>query len=166
MRYYPFLYVDSSYVSEYYHWFCELGYPQLDMGQAVDGEWWVVEMQNAPLIPSMTWSKPILKGLRNIEKSKAFLEKYLRLIDPTANAFWDREEKASADAEKRQDDKDKRLEQSTAAKLEAIKGNPELVERFVKYGPRALDMGEMFKHLTPYQKRRMGNVNRQFFTPC
>jgi hypothetical protein len=166
MRTYPFLYVDSNYVSEYYPWFCELGYPMLDMGQDPDGEWWIVEMTNAPLIPSMTCCQAVLTGLRNVEKSKSFLEKYLRLIDPWHGAFWDREDGKTAEAEKRVEDKEKHFEASNAAKLEAIKRNPELVERFVKYGPKALDFGNLWNNLTPYQKRRMGNVNRQFFAPC
>jgi hypothetical protein len=162
-RCYPYLYVDSPFVSKWYPWFCELGYPQLDIAAWDDGEWAILQMANAPLMPAMTKFNYILTGLRNIEKSRSFVKEYVELLDLTKSAYWALEEEKSQQAEEEADKKEKHMEESTNRKLEVIKRCPTLMERVHKFGLNQIGFESIWRNLTPEQKRRMGNVNRQLF---
>jgi hypothetical protein len=162
---YPYTYIDSPFVSQHYKMFCDLGYPQLDINEWPDGEWAILQMWNAPLVPQLTKFNYVLTGLRNIEKSQSFIEKYVELVDITRRAFWELQEDQTLEAEKAAADKEMYFENSALKKLEIIKRTPVLMDRVQKFGMNALGFESMWRHLEPWEKRRMGYVNRQFFAP-
>ncbi len=141
--------------SEYYKWFVELGYPRLDIVSWDDGEWAIRQFQSLPVVPSMTKWNYILTGLRNVDKSRSFVEKYVELIDTTKKAFWEREDAMTEAAEKRIIDKDKFQKESIERKFEACRNNPELMERCAKFGMGQMSLYQIFKNLTPYERRRL-----------
>jgi hypothetical protein len=145
--------------------FCDLGYPQLDIAEWDDGEWAILQMWNAPLIPSMTKFNYVLTGLKNVEKSPSFVRQYVEIIDITRRAFWELQDEKSEAAEKEMEKKEQYMEDSTNRKLEIIKRTPVLMDRIQKFGMNAIGFESMWKHLEPWEKRRMGNVGRQFFAP-
>lgn len=73
---------NPSYIcSEFYPWFCELGYPNCDIQEYQDGSWRIVEYLNAPIIPSLTRVAHVIGPIQNLIISKSFIEKYLGMLD-------------------------------------------------------------------------------------
>jgi hypothetical protein len=164
-RDYPYLYVDSPFVSRHYKMFCDLGYPQLDIFEWNDGEWAIGQYWNAPLVPSMTKFNYILTGLRNVEKSTSFVREYVDILDVTRHAYWHIEEEKSIAAEEQQDKKEKYIEDSAERKMQILRRSPHLMERIMKFGLKEMGFDRMFHTLEPWEKRRLGYADRQFFTP-
>ena len=162
---YPYLYVDSPMVSRHYKMFCDIGYPHLDINEWPDGEWAILQYWNAPLIPTMTRWNYVLTGLRNVEKSESFVKDYVEIIDTTRRAFWELQDEKSAKTEQEAEAKEQYFEDSAARKLEILKRSPALMERVAKFGMNAIGFESMWRHLEPWEKRRMGYVGRKFQSP-
>lgn len=152
-----YLYCDSSFTSKYYEWFCELGYPQLDINKPDCwlGEWAILQMHNAPVMPSRVEFNYVLTGLKYIEPTFSFCKKYVELIDTAKKAFWEREERITEESEKNQELKEKYAEETAEQKLKVIKGNELLMERVAKFGLNQLGLDQILKNLTPYERRRL-----------
>lgn len=131
-------YRDSAFTSEYYPMFVELGYPQLDIKRWEDGEWAILEMDNAPVVPSLTRWKYILTGLRHIEITSAFLARYVRQIDPRFPEFWEREAAKSKAIEDEQAWAERAREDVAMKTAKELLKNEALKERVARYGVREL----------------------------
>jgi hypothetical protein len=138
-------------VSKYHPWFVEMGYPQLDINEYPDGEWEIIEYQNAPIIPSLTRYKAILSGLRNIEPTKGFVAKYIAQIDPQRKAFWDRERARTKLAEHEAELKEKHADELSTRATKAIMANPDLMDRIARNGLQEMDLDKIRQHV-PTQK--------------
>lgn len=132
-------YADSSFVGPHYPMFVKLGYNQLDIEVFDDGEWAVREMLSAPVVPSLTTWKYILKGLRNIEINSGTVGKLIHQIDPQYPEFWAREALKTKGI---LGEKNSRIEfeNDWAEKMAPkILRNPGLMERISRFGMRELD---------------------------
>lgn len=136
----------------WYAWLCELGYPNLDVQQWVDGEWAIIEFYQAPVIPSITRWNFVLQGLRNIEIGRGFLSKYIQQLNLQRKEVWD----AADLRDKRQDEEKLRLDthaQDTAEKAKnIIMQTPTLVERIAETGNLAeMNLDKIVKHIPSSQ---------------
>lgn len=124
----------SSFYSPYYKWFVEMGYPQLDINVWPDGEWAILEMENAPVIPSLTKWKYILTGFRNVEINRSFIKRQVEKIDLQKLEFWEAELAKSEKAEQEQVAKEKHAEDIASRMTSAISQNPDMLNRIAKTG--------------------------------
>lgn len=129
-----YAYVDSAFVSDKYRIFCELGYPQLDVQFFEDGSWAILEMLNAPLIPSMTKFKYILKGIENVEFSRSFVEKFVKQLDPAKGFFWEREDRLARESEEQGIKGDEFIAELAADTMKKLAKCDTLTERLAKNG--------------------------------
>lgn len=131
----------------------------LDLLKFEDGEFAIIEMLNAPLVPSLTRWQYVLKGMRNIEFSESLARKFIKQLDPHEPEFWIREYEASR---KVVDLKDKQAEaQEDWAEWmgNALKHNSGLMERVAKYGTRELHPDQIAYRIaqaSPQIARSMG----------
>jgi hypothetical protein len=139
--------------SDYYKWFVELGYPQLDIVVFEDGEWAIREFYNCPIIPSMTQWKYILQGMRHIEITKSFVEKWCRKLDLTRREIWDAEEAKTAAVELEHAKVEEHRQEFASEALKLIKKNEDLVERVAKNGIQEINLENIVKHV-PASKLR------------
>ncbi len=137
----------SYFQSPWHVWFRELGYPQLDINQYPDGEWSIIEYYNTPIIPSLTRWATVLHGMRNIEISVGFIEKYVLDLDSTKKAVWDREEKKTQRVIQEDRERHEHAERMSEAAKEAIVRNPALMERIAKNGIQEMDLTKIVKHI-------------------
>jgi hypothetical protein len=104
-------YLDSSFVGPHYKMMCDLGYPQLDIKQWDDGEWAILEMLNAPLVPSLTRFTYVLKKIRHTEIREGTVKRLVRSIDPAFPEFWVREAEKSISMEMEKDAAERHTEE-------------------------------------------------------
>lgn len=137
-----------SYMQSPYHvWFVTLGYPELDILQYDDGEWHIIQYYNSPVVPSMTQWQSVLGPMRNVEISFGFCAKYIKNLDLSMKAFWDREEGKT----KEMLDEHEALENHKMDMVErasqAFLRNPHLMERIARNGIEEMDLRSIEKHL-------------------
>jgi len=140
---------DSSFWSPYHKWFMELGYPLLDIVKYPDGEWAILQCFSQPVVPSVTKWQIILKGMRNVDITMGFIEKYVAQIDP-AKGFKDREEQRSKIAEESYEAKERHAEELANKATEAVIRNPDLSDRIVRNGMQELNLGRIRQHIPGY----------------
>lgn len=153
---YPYTYIDSSLVSDYYPILCEMGYPQLDVIRYNDGEWSVIEYLNAPLVPSLTKYRHIALNIRHLEINESNLKKIILECDTTKKRIWEREEQNT----KKIFDEHKTYEENREYIIEeavnVIKRNPDLMERVAKKGLSEIDLPNIAKNIDPEKiKKRL-----------
>jgi hypothetical protein len=137
----------SSAQSEYHIWFQELGYPQLDITRYEDGEWCIIQYLHTPLIPSECKYRTVLSGLRNIEISYSFIERYLDEINPQSARFWRNVEadEKRIDGEFERDERNA-IDRASRAQKHIIQ-NPDLMNRIAKFGLKEMDPWNIRKHI-------------------
>ncbi len=132
-------YSDSSFVGPHYKLLCELGYKQLDIQVLEDGEWYIYEMLNAPVVPSLTKWQPVYKGFRNVEINSGIVSKLIRQIDPQYPEFWANEIIKSEKLLKEKADRANFEEEWVERMVPRFLKNEALMNRVARYGPRELD---------------------------
>jgi uncharacterized coiled-coil protein SlyX len=137
--------------SPYHIWFQELGYPQLDITQFEDGEWCIIEYINAPLIPAECKYRTILAGMKNLEISFSFLERYLDEINPQSARFWQNLEKHERAQDAEYDTFEKNAEDRAHRASRFVIQNPDLMERIAKHGLDQMDVFKIAKHIPRYK---------------
>jgi len=159
-----YTYLDSSFVSPYYRWFCDLGYPQLDISVYEDGEWAIIEMENAPVMPSYTKHRVIFHGFRNIEPCKTLISKLIDMIDLQRVEVMDAHEKHSIElAEQREKIEAERVKAKTDA-FKLLSKNEDLKERIAQFGPQELDLKVLAKRIPEHKLRSIFGSTVQHFT--
>lgn len=139
---------DLIYMSPEHHWmFEELGYPRLDIKQWPDGEWAILEWHSVPVIPSLTKWQYVLMGIRNTEITFSFVRKYVKQISTFERAFWDREEKKTADMLDEHRRLDEHREDSASRAFDAIRRNPALMERIARHGLQEMNLHKIRRHV-------------------
>jgi hypothetical protein len=141
----------STAQSPYHVWFESLGFPQLDITKYEDGEWCIIEYQHSPIIPAECHYKVVLAGLRNIEISFSFIERYLDEINPMSARFWanlDKHENLqNAEYETFEKNAEDRAERASRFVLQ----NPDLMERIAKHGLVEMDIFKIRKNIPNYK---------------
>ena len=137
----------SSVVSKYFCWFVLMGYPECDIYEEDDGTWFIIQFLNAPIIPHLTRWQMVLGPMRNVEKSYAFCEKYLRECDMNKRAFWDREEAKTKAVNDEHEALDRHKEEFVNHAYKAITKNEGLVQRIAKNGISEIDLTTLAKRV-------------------
>jgi hypothetical protein len=137
----------SYFQSPWHVWFREMGYPQLDINRFKDGEWEIIEYHSSPVVPALTKYHTVLSGLRNIEITKSFVEKYVAQLDVTKRAFWEREEAKSRKADEDAQAKDRHADEFATRASHAIVQNPDLMERIATKGIGEMDITKIASHI-------------------
>jgi len=130
----PYTYLNSPFVSDKYEWFCDLGYPQCDLHVREDGSWAILEMLNAPLVPSLTAWRWIATGFKNVEPCQSRIKRILESIDPTRKEIWQREEQKTAELEANDKAREEHADAVATEWTSSIIRNPALMERVAKNG--------------------------------
>jgi len=138
-------------VSDWYVWFCELGYPNLDINRYPDGEWEIIEYYNSPVIPSLTRWNHVLYGIRNQIITPGIIENYVKKFDLTKRQVWDEQEAKTEAMYAEQDALDRHREDTVDRAFKAIRGNEALVERIAKKGITEINLPNIRKNI-PRQK--------------
>ncbi len=146
-----------SYIcSKYHKWFRELGYPQLDINQYSDGSWDIIEYYNSPVIPCLTKYRTILGNMKNIEISFGFCKKYIEEIDLQKKAIWEREERKTSRMEQEKKSLDDHRQEYADKAFEAVRKNPDLMDRIAKNGLEEMNLGNIAQHI-PYSELKAMN---------
>lgn len=135
----------SYFQSKYHGWFQDLGYPELDIMTKENGEWWIIQYYNSPVIPCLTKWQTVLGPMRNVEISYGFCHKYTQKLDITKRAFWDAEEAKSREVEEEWEAREKHNEDLVERAHEAFVRNPDFMERFAKNGVKEMDLSSFEK---------------------
>jgi len=144
----PGIYPDTpSFCSEYYTWFQELGYPQLDLLRFEDGEWSIIELYNSPVIAAQTQWKHVLSGMRNVEISFGFIRKYVELLDITKEAYWDMELAKSRKVIAKTKEAERRRADLAKRAAAIISKHDHIKERVAKNGIREVLPWHIAKHI-------------------
>lgn len=154
-----YTYLDSSFVSDKYKIFCDLGYPMLDAITFNDGEWCVIELLNAPLIPALTRWQYVLKGMRNIELCEGLVRKFIKQLDPHEPEFWIKEYEESRKVVDLKNKQAEAQEDWSEWMGNALKHNAGLMERVAKYGAKELHPDQIAYRIaeaSPATARSMG----------
>jgi hypothetical protein len=132
---------DNSYFwGPYHRWFVDLGYPLLDIVRYEDGEWAIIEAFTPPVIPFLTKWHVILSGMKHIEISRGFVEKFVRKIDNKLKQFWDDQERKTIEAAERAAAQERHTEDSAAIAHQAVTRNPDLMCRIAEKGFQEMDL--------------------------
>lgn len=151
----PGLYADapSMAVSPWWCWFKDMGYPELDIIDYIDGEWSIIEYQNSPYIPHLTLYKHVLSGMRNIEISWAFCKRYVDQCNPMLPGFWERLSEHEAEQDREFEQRERAAEDRAAAAAKLIVQNPDLMERIARHGMSAMDVMAIRREIPDYKFR-------------
>ena len=141
----------STAQSPWHVWFIDLGYPQLDLTRYDDGEWAIIEYLHTPLIPAECHYKTVLAGMRNIEISYSFIERYLDEMNPQSVRFWDNVERHERAVDAEYETQERNAEDRAHRASRFVIQNPGLMERISKHGMKEMDLVNIAKHIPNYQ---------------
>lgn len=141
-----------SYMQSPYHvWFQRMGYPELDILAYPDGEWWIFQYYNCPIIPAETKWQAVLGPMRNVEPTYTLCEKYAHMLDITKRAFWDRENAASKRCEEEFEAVERHREDMVERASQAFLRNPGLLDRIAKNGEMEMELGRIARHIPSWE---------------
>lgn len=141
-----------SYMQSKYHvWFCEMGYPELDILEYPDGEKWVFQYYRSPVIPCITQWQAVLGPLRNVDLTYSMMEKYANMLDITKRSFWDRENTASQRSEQEWEAVERHREDMVERASQAFLRNPDLMDRIAKNGLYEMELGRIARHVPTHE---------------
>jgi hypothetical protein len=156
----PGIYRDyPSYMcSDYYCWFKDAGYPELDIRRWPDGEWAIIQYMRAPLIPQRTPWQWVLTGMRNVEINHANVFRLVDQIDLTKKQAWAKVDEGERKARELAAEQDRRAEDFGTRAYEAVRNNPDLMERVVRTGDimQAIDPRKIRRHIPRSRIGRRG----------
>lgn len=141
----------STAQSPWHVWFQQMGYPQLDITRYEDGEWCVIEYQHTPLIPAECKYKVVLSGLRNIEISYSFLERYLDEMNPMSTRFWENLERHERFQDAEYNTLEANAEDRAQRASRFVIQNPDLMERIAKNGIKEMGLLNIGKRIPNYK---------------
>lgn len=141
----------SRWCSDWYVWFCELGYPMLDLRRWLDGEWAIMQYHSKPYMPSLTKWHWVLSDLRHVDITEGFISKWCQALDLTRREIWDREDAKTKEIEREQLALQKHNAEMVDKAHESIVRNPELMERIAKYGFEEMDLRKIARNIPGYR---------------
>jgi hypothetical protein len=142
-------------VSKWYPMFCDMGYPQLDIVRYEDGEWAIIEYDNAPLLPSLTKFRHVLSKLRNVEITEGFVRNYVKQIDPRHRQFWDRENSATERMESEKLAQENHAHDLAEAAMKGLAKNEALKERIARNGIQEMSLERIARNIPTSQLREL-----------
>lgn len=152
----------SYFVSPYNAWFKEWGYPLLDINRYEDGEFEIIQFHSVPLIPAeVQWSR-VLMGFRNMEINPWMIKKYTENLDLERRHAWDELEKSEERARQQQLADELHVQDSAMRKFEAIRRNPDLMERIARNGIQEIGLRQLARHIPNHRYR----ADKKKEVPC
>ena len=145
----------SSICSDYYHWFVELGYPELDIAAYPDGSWDIIQYERVPLIPAEARFRTVLGPMEHVEISKGFCETWCRKLDLTRREYWAQEENKSRKIEEEAEATELHAEDLAHRDTEAVTRNPALMERIAENGIQEMNLNRIAKHIPTHELRSL-----------
>jgi len=159
-------------VSEYYTWFVDLGYPNLDIVRhrenywiesdrswlTADGSWSIIEYYNAPIIPSLTRWNFVLANVNDHEISASFVEKMVKMLDLRRKEYWDLCEAKTKAMEDEREALERHAQDIASRATDLIMRTPTVVERIAKNGLQEMDPVNILKHIPRHQKNGLKGV--------
>jgi len=137
--------------SKWHHWFVDMGYPLLDINRYQDGEWGIIQWLKYPVIPAFTECRSVLSGLKNVDITRGFVEKFTKSLDVQRGEFWANQEARSKAVEDEHARGERHAEEITDAATGAIMNNPDLCERIMENGLEEIHPLKIAKHIPSYK---------------
>lgn len=141
----------STWCSDWYVWFVELGYPMLDIRTWPDGEWAILQYHSKPYVPSLTKWHWVLTELRNVEITPGFVKKWIEALDQTRKEIWDREADKTAEIDREQKALERHKLEMVDRAHQAITRNDALMERIARNGFQEMDLPRIARHIPNYR---------------
>lgn len=141
----------STWCSDWYVWFCELGYPMLDIRKWPDGEWAIMQYHTKPYVPSLTKWHWVLTDLKNVEITEGFVKKWVESLDLTRKEIWEREDAKTREIDREQTALERHSEEMVEKAHDAIIRNPDLMERIAKNGFQEMDLSRIARQIPNYR---------------
>ncbi len=141
----------SSFFSDYHPWFCEMGYPRVDLVMYEDGSWGLIELQDGGLIPSEAKFIDILAGIKNLEPNFSTLRRLVHSLDIYRGEYLDHELKKSQAAEDEWAYVMRRRNDLVNKTAEVFAKNDHLKERIARRGAKALDLIDLSRYVPRYR---------------
>lgn len=148
----------SRMCSDYYCWFKDQGYPELDLRIYPDGEMCIIQYLHTPLMPSLTRWQAVLTQIRNVLISPTWVKYHADRLNLHKQHVWDEVTKSEekhllelAADERRGND---RAEQF----YKGVVNNPDLMDRIARNGLRELNPMRMLNHIS---KSKLGKGYRE-----
>lgn len=158
--------------SEYYVWFKELGYENLDIVKhrsswrlgngswitAEDGTWSIIQFYNAPVIPAETRWNFVVAHINDHEISPSFVERMVHMVDIKRKEYWDLTEAKTKAMEAERDALERHAQDIASRATDLIMRTPTVVERIAKNGLKEIDPSNILKHIPRHQKNGLKGV--------
>ncbi len=141
----------STMVSDYYCWFKDMGYPELDIVRYPDGEWAIIQYYNTPIIPSMTKWNFVLKGIRNTELNYGFVKTYAEKLDIEKRTIWEEQAKCERKMYEESEYEERRAQDRADHFVKGVRGCDDLMQRVAKNGLKELDPRRMLNNIPRYK---------------
>ncbi len=139
----------STMCSDYYCWFVEMGYPELDLRIYSDGSWGILQYLNTPIIPSLTKHMPMLQGIKNVEISYSFIKYHCDKLNIRNRHVWDEQDRTERRALEEVALEERRAADFAEQMMKGIRGNDDLLQRIAKNGLRELQPMRLLNHISP-----------------
>lgn len=147
--YYPWY--PSRWCSDWYVWFCELGYPMLDIRTWPDGEWAIVQYHKTPIVPSRTPWSWVLTELRKVDITPGFVKRWVEALDLTRKEVWATEREKTKEIEREQEALLRHNNEMVERAHESITRNPDLMNRIARNGFDELDLRKIARNIPNYR---------------
>lgn len=144
----------SSMTSPWHVWFVEMGYPRLDINKYDDGEFEIIEYLRTPVIPSLTPWHRVLMGVRHQEITPWFCEKYVSNLDLEKRHVWDECDRRDEEVKRELFEQDMHVADFSKRAFEAVKNNPDLMERIAREGLGAMSLRALSRKIPNHRFRK------------
>lgn len=124
-----------------------MGYPELDVLKYEDGEWWIIQFYNSPVIPSLTKWQTVLGPMRNVDLSYGFCHRWALALDAHRKEYLAKEFAKSQEADDEWEATERHAEDSAQRAATAIIRNPGLMERISRNGLKEMDLRSIAKYV-------------------
>ncbi len=139
----------STMCSDYYCWFKDQGFPELDVRFFPDGEFMLIQYYNTPIIPSLTKWAPMLTGVRNVILTPTWIKHHADRLNIRNRHVWDEQDRTERRALEEVALEERRAADFAEQMMKGIRGNDDLMQRIAKNGLRELQPMRLLNHISP-----------------
>jgi hypothetical protein len=144
----------SYFFSPYHRWFEEWGYPQLDIVLQDSGAWGIIQTFNTPVIPSLTKWNWVVLPMKNREINPWIAKKYVENLDLERQYAWDEVERREKEWQTQLFREQLHLDDMRLRMFNAIKGNPDLMNRIAKNGLGEARLSRISRQIPNFRFRK------------
>lgn len=137
--------------SDYWCWFKDQGYPELDARFYSDGSWGIIQYLNAPIMPSYTRFVPMLMNIKHQEISPSFIKHHADRLNIHNRHVWDDQDRTERRALEEVNEQERRAEDFANQMMKGVRGNDDLMQRIARNGLGELNPLKMLNHVPRYR---------------